>query len=255
MTSQLSQLELDALIRSLAVNRGKAVSLLLGAGASISSGMPSAERCIWEWKQDIFATNNPALRDSVGEISLPGTKRRIQDWLDKRGGYPPNSSLLEYSMYAQACFPTSTDRRSYFQNYVRTAIPFIGYRLLPLLARVGLIRTLWTTNFDGLPARACSAAGVSCLEIGIDSQHRIGLVPASGDLRVVSLHGDYRYDNLKNTTAELRSQETELCKELVADLRDHDLLVIGYPNTLSRHRFQVDPGPVAPHRNRVDEFS
>jgi hypothetical protein len=217
--------------------------------------MPSAERCIWEWKQDIFATNNPALRDSVGEISLPGTKRRIQDWLDKRGGYPPNSSLLEYSMYAQACFPTSTDRRSYFQNYVRTAIPFIGYRLLPLLARVGLIRTLWTTNFDGLPARACSAAGVSCLEIGIDSQHRIGLVPASGDLRVVSLHGDYRYDNLKNTTAELRSQETELCKELVADLRDHDLLVIGYPNTLSRHRFQVDPGPVAPHRNRVDEFS
>ena len=228
MSSQPSQLELDALVRSLAVNRGKSISLLVGAGASISSGMPSAERCIWEWKQDIFATNNPALRESVGEISLAGTKRRIQDWLDKRGGYLPNLDPSEYSIYAQACFPTSTDRRSYFQNYVRAAVPFIGYRLLPLLARVGLIRTLWTTNFDGLPARTCAAGGISCLEVGIDSQHRIALVPASGDLRIVSLHGDYRYDELKNTTAELQSQETELRKELVADLCDHDLLVIGY---------------------------
>jgi hypothetical protein len=228
MNSQPSQLELDALVRSVAVNRGKSISLLLGAGASISSGIPSAERCIWEWKQDIFATNNPALRESVGEISLAGTKRRIQDWLDRRGGFPPNFSPSEYSFYAQACFPTSTDRRSYFQNYVRAAVPFIGYRLLPLLARVGLIRTLWTTNFDGLPARTCAAGGVSCLEVTIDSQHRIALVPASGDLRVVSLHGDYRYDELKNTTAELQLQEAELRKELVADLRDHDLLVIGY---------------------------
>jgi hypothetical protein len=190
--------------------------------------MPSAERCIWEWKQDIFATNNPTLRESVGEISLAGTKRRIQEWLDRRGGYPPNFDPSEYSVYAQACFPTSTDRRSYFQNYVRAAVPFIGYRLLPLLTRVGLIRTLWTTNFDGLPARACAARGVSCIEVGIDSQHRIALVPASGDLRVVSLHGDYRYDELKNTATELQSQEAELHKELVADLRDHDLIVIGY---------------------------
>lgn len=228
MNSQPSQLELDALVRSLAVNRGKSISLLLGAGASISSGMPSAERCIWDWKQDIFATNNPALRESVGEISLAGTKRRIQDWLDRRGGYPPNLDPSEYSVYAQACFPTSTDRRSYFQNYVRAAVPFVGYRLLPLLARIGMIRTLWTTNFDGLAARACGAGGVSCLEVGIDSHHRIALIPASGDLRIVSLHGDYRYDKLKNTTAELQLQETELRQELVTDLCDHDLLVIGY---------------------------
>jgi hypothetical protein len=221
-------LELDALVRSLAVNRGKSISLLLGAGASISSGMPSAERCIWEWKQDIFATNNPALRESVGELSLPGTKRRIQEWLDRRGGFPPNADTSEYAVYAQACFPTSTDRRSFFQNYVRSAAPFIGYRLLPLLSKIGLIRTVWTTNFDGLAARACAAGNVSCIEVGIDTQHRVGLVPSLGNLRVVSLHGDYRYDELKNTTAELQQQETGLQDELVVDLRDHDLLVIGY---------------------------
>ena len=213
--------------------------------------MPSAERCVWEWKQDIFATNNPALRESVGEISLGGTKRRIQDWLDRRGGYPPNSDPSEYAFYAQACFPTSTDRRSFFQKYVRAAAPFTGYRLLPLLTKVGLVRTLWTTNFDGLPARACAAEGISCLEIGIDSQHRTALVPASGDLRVVSLHGDYRYDELKNTTNELQLQEAELCRELVADLRDHDLLVIGYSGRDSSLMFALMDAYVGPSAARL----
>lgn len=98
--SKFHRLELDALIRALAVNRGRSLSMLMGAGASISSGMPSADRCIWEWKQDIFATNNPTLRESVGEISLAGTKRRIQEWLDRRGAtlvvvaLPSTRSLL-----------------------------------------------------------------------------------------------------------------------------------------------------------------
>ena len=213
---------------ALAVNRGKTLSMLLGAGASISSGMPSADRCIWEWKQDIFATNNPTLRESVGEISLAGTKRRIQDWLDRRGGYPRSGSPSEYPFFAEACFPTPTDRRSFFQQYVRLATPFLGYRLMPLLVKDGLLRTVWTTNFDGLPARACAAANVPCVEVGIDTKHRVSLVPVTGDLRVVSLHGDYRYDALKNTTAELQAQEAELRMELVFELRDHDLLVLGY---------------------------
>jgi hypothetical protein len=222
------RLELDALVRALAVNRDKPLSMLLGAGTSISSGMPSADRCIWEWKRDIFSTNNPTLRESVGEISLAGTKRRIQEWLDHRGGYPRMDSLGEYSFFAEACFPTPTDRRSFFQRYVKLAVPFLGYRLIPLLVKNGLFRTLWTTNFDGLPARACAAANVPCVEVGIDTQHRVSLVPSPGYLRVVSLHGDYRYDALKNTTSELQSQEAELKRELIFELRDHDLLVLGY---------------------------
>ena len=140
--SDSPRLELDALIRAIAVNGGRPFILLLGAGASISSGMPSAERCIWEWKQDIFATNNPTLRESVGEISLAGTKRRIQEWLDRRGGYPRSGSLDEYSFFAEACYPTASDRRSFFQQYVKRAVPFLGYRLLPLLVKKGSLRTV-----------------------------------------------------------------------------------------------------------------
>jgi hypothetical protein len=48
------KIAIDAFIRSIDINKKRPICLLLGAGASISSGMPSAERCIWEWKREIF---------------------------------------------------------------------------------------------------------------------------------------------------------------------------------------------------------
>ena len=225
---EVQRLSVDAFVRSLAVNRGRPVCLLLGAGASISSGMPSAQRCIWEWKQDIFITNNPTLRESVGELSLPGTKFRIQRWLDQRGNYPVADSAEEYSFYARECYPTGQDRRSFFQSYIAQAKPHTGYRLLPLLVKAGLVRTVWTANFDGLVARTCSADNLVCVEVGIDTVHRATRPHAQGELRVISMHGDYRYDDLKNTTDELQHQEAELRTELLHELRDYDLVVIGY---------------------------
>lgn len=227
-TKDCGYLSVDAFVRSLAVNRGRPVCLLLGAGASISSGMPSAQRCIWEWKQDIFITNNPTLRESVGELSLPGTRRRIQRWLDQRGSYPAADSPEEYSFYARECYPTGQDRRSFFQSYVAQSKPYTGYRLLPLLTKAGLVRSVWTTNFDGLISRACAAANIVCIEVGIDTVHRATRPHTQGELRVVSMHGDYRYDDLKNTSVELQNQEADLRTEFLHELRDYDLVVIGY---------------------------
>ena len=39
---------LDAFVRSVAVSQGTPRAFFLGAGTSISSGIPSAQRCIWE---------------------------------------------------------------------------------------------------------------------------------------------------------------------------------------------------------------
>lgn len=223
-----NHISVDAFIRTIAVNKNRPLCLILGAGASISSGMPSAQRCIWEWKRDIFVTNNPTLRDAVGELSLPGTKQRIQKWLDQRGQYPKADSPEEYSFYAAACYPTGRDRRSFFQSYIAESKPHTGYSLLALLAKAGCIRTVWTTNFDSLVARACAASNVVCVEVGIDTQQRAMRAHSQGELRQVSLHGDYRYDDLKNTEQELQQQESELKSELLHELADHDLAVIGY---------------------------
>ena len=47
-------LEYAAFLRSFKRNIDVPHSFLLGAGASISSGVQSAYDCIWEWKKDIF---------------------------------------------------------------------------------------------------------------------------------------------------------------------------------------------------------
>jgi hypothetical protein len=44
----------------------------------------------------------------------------------------------------------------------------------------------------------------------------------------VSMHGDYRYDLLKNTAKELQEQEAALRSALVAELKDTSMVVCGY---------------------------
>src|ERR1700722_12873404 len=112
-------LPIDALIRLMSIDPNRKFSILLGAGASLTSGMPTAQRCIWEWKREIFITRNPTLKDAVGEISLQGTQRRIQQWLDQTRGFPKEGAPEEYSVYAEQCFPTQQARRSFFANYVK----------------------------------------------------------------------------------------------------------------------------------------
>ena len=220
-------LSLDAFVRSVGVQRSP-FAFFLGVGASTTSGIPSAEMCIWEWKRQIFLTNNPGLEDQFAELSLEGVRRKIQQWLDRQGDYPKEGASEEYGFYIKRCFPITSDRSAFFQQKVRDAHPHIGYRLLCHLAEADLVRTVWSTNFDGLPARAAAACTLTAREVGIDSQNRISRAASAGELQCVSLHGDYRYDDLKNTPEELQTQEAALRQVLVDDVRSTSLIVCGY---------------------------
>lgn len=221
-------LSLDAFVRSIGVKRTTPHALFLGAGASISSGIPSAEACIWEWKRNLFLTNNPGLEEQFSELSLPSVQRRIQRWLDTQGTFPEEGAEGEYGFYIRECFPIADDRRAYFQQKVRGAQPHVGYRLLCHLALADIVRTVWSTNFDGLPARAAANFSLSPLEIGIDTQSRLPRQAGKGELLCVSLHGDYRYDELKNTPEELQRQEKALRDALIDEMRQRPLIVCGY---------------------------
>jgi hypothetical protein len=222
-------LDLDALVRSIGINRVTTHALLLGAGASISSGVPSAASCIWEWKRAIFLTNNPGLEVQFAELSLPAVRTKIRRWLDRQGKFPPEGAREEYGVFIKECFPIADDRRSFFGEKVRQAVPYIGYRLMVKLAEAGIIHSVWTPNFDGLAAKAASQSKIiSAVEVGIDSQDRLFRKPTRNELVCVSLHGDYRYDALKNTSQELQQQEKMLRDALVEQLKDVPLLVSGY---------------------------
>ncbi|MCY4080277.1 MAG: SIR2 family protein [Caldilineaceae bacterium] len=226
-TSDLS-LPLDAFVRSIKVRRNTPHSLFLGAGASVSSGVPSAEGCIWEWKRDIFLTNNSGLEEQFSELSLPSVRNRIQSWLDSQGMFPERDAKEEYGFYIQECFPIPDDRRAFFQEKIQSAKPHLGYLLLSHLAKADLVRSVWSTNFDRLAARAVQQENVTPIEIGLDSLGRLSRRVSKGELLCVSLHGDYRYDRLKNTTEELQEQESELTSALVSAIRENPVIVCGY---------------------------
>ena len=63
---------------------------------------------------------------------------------------------------------------------------------------------------------------------GDNCQQRLYRNPGEGEMPCVSLHGDYRYDALKNTLGELKDQEDELRRALEQALRTHPALVCGY---------------------------
>jgi hypothetical protein len=220
-------LPLDAFVRSVGITSTSSHAFLIGAGASMSSGVPTAYRCIWEWKRQIFLTNNHGLEKEFGELSLPSVQDRIQRWLDSRG-FPPRDDPSEYGDYIERCYPIAEHRRRYFERLVQRAKPHIGYRLLCLLAQDHIVRSVWTTNFDGLTARAAADSSLTPVEIGFDCRERVVRQPARGELLCVSLHGDYRYDKLKNTEQELLRQDEVLRAALTSELTSTSLIVTGY---------------------------
>lgn len=223
----VSFLSIDEFARAVGVNKHSPHALFLGAGASLSSGMPSAASCVNEWKRSIYISNNPLLNEHVAEISLPSVRARIDHWLRANGIWPADGQD-DYGYFIERCHPIPANRSRVFDSWIRAARPHTGYQLLALLAESQLFRSVWTTNFDGLVAKATANSRLSTIEIGIDCQHRAFRQPSLSELVCVSMHGDYRYDRLANTPAELQAQEKHLKAALINTLAAHSLVVSGY---------------------------
>lgn len=221
-------LDYDAFIRSIKRNKDTTHAFLLGAGASISSGIQSATDCIWEWKRDIFTTKNPTLAGLYNNIKTDSVRDSIQNWIDSEGNYPKRSSHEEYTFYANKAYPIPDDRRKYFQSLCEKKEPYIGYRLLMLLAECGIVKSVWSTNFDGLVVKAAYQANLTPIEIALDSVDRIYRNDSKNELLSVALHGDYKYGELKNTEQELDNQNDVFSQTLIRYLQDKNLIILGY---------------------------
>ena len=98
-------LQLDEFLRSIKQNIDTPHSLLLGAGASIESGIPSAADCIWEWKREIYLSNNPGVIGDFDNSKSESVRRLIQQWLDAQNIYPAENAADEYSFFAEKTYP------------------------------------------------------------------------------------------------------------------------------------------------------
>ncbi len=221
-------LEYGEFISSVRQNRDSKFGFLLGAGTSLSSGVQSASDCIWDWKREIYCRYNENHRINFPDARSKFAKSQIQKWLDAQGGYPALGAEEEYVFYAEKAHPIASDRVRYFNSLIHDKVPYVGYRLLCLLNKYSIVESVWTTNFDGMAERAAHQMNITPKVITLDNQQDIYRTISNTELMCISLHGDYKYSTLKNTSSELDNQSEVFCQVMTYYFTTRHLVVLGY---------------------------
>ena len=234
MSSQREMTSSD-LALSLSV-RARSYAWFIGAGASAAAGVPTAFNMILDFKTQLFCSATGISRREIDPTD-PLWNQRITSYFDNSHGLPANGDPEEYAAAFEAVFPDAADRRQYIAECVRRGTPTFGHRLVAAMITSGQMQCVFTTNFDPLieqsvtvadellPADQRAHLAVSTLD-SVEIARRS--VNESDWPLLVKLHGDYQSTRLKNTTAELQTQEENLRSVLVDVVNRFGLVVVGY---------------------------
>ena len=212
-------------------NRAPNVMWFLGAGASASAGVQTAGHMIWDFKRTLFSTAQKVPVRRIPDLGDEAVRARIHSYLDAEPGNPKRDSEAEYSHYFERVHPTEADRRRCMEQMIRGSQPSFGHRVLALLLRYSRVNLVWTTNFDRLVENALAAQnrGEAPVVGTLDTPHvALDAINENRWPVVVKLHGDYQSRRLKNTSAELQTQDDVLRRSLVNACRRFGLAVVGY---------------------------
>ena len=224
-------MSLDEFLRLFPI-RCSSLAWFLGAGASASARLPTAGDLIWRFKRTLYCTSTKVNPRSCDDLGNQVVRERLQAYLDSTRRYPAADSSEEYASYFELTYPDPADRRRFIETMLHGATPAYGHHILAVLMKAGRVRLVWTTNFDRLveDAAAASYGSTSALTVStIDSSSVALRALNEGRWPVLGkLHGDFQSVALKNTTEELKTQESALRAALVESCKRFGLIVAGY---------------------------
>src|SRR5271169_1480221 len=113
----------SSFIRSFEVKPKGALAFLIGAGASVHAGIPSAGQLIWEFKRRLYCDDKGILPEKYRDLQSEKTQNEIQSHFNGRPGFPSLGSSDEYSFYFEKCYPESQDRKNFLQLRVEGKPP------------------------------------------------------------------------------------------------------------------------------------
>lgn len=186
-------------------------SLLLGSGASFTSGVRTAEDMISGWR---------------GELFRRAEDDDYQDWLSGQEWYDDED---EYSLLFESVYDQPSQRRTYIEQCIKDARPGWGYVYLTNLLSKKFFDVVFTTNFDDLINEACYLYSEDLRPIVAAHDSAIqGVRLTSRRPKIIKVHGDFLYDNIKNTLGELEVLEVNTKRKLAQFAQEYGLVVIGY---------------------------
>jgi predicted HTH transcriptional regulator len=199
--------------------------LLLGAGASLRSGIPLAGGVVervarWAYRREHGWTEEHPLHRSDW---VP--------WLEEKSWY--NRSLDpadNYPYVVEHLLRPRQSRKEFFQHLLRPQVdPSPGYEKLVEFLHLGTIQTVLTTNFDSILPRMQAIKGrphyLTSIQIPADL---VKFSTSPPNPQLVYLHGSIEHYTDQNLVEEVQTLNPQLVERLLPLLRDHPLIVVGY---------------------------
>jgi predicted HTH transcriptional regulator len=200
---------------------------LLGAGASVTSGIPVTNEIVSKAAKWAYA-NHFAKDPSDPRI----TRSDWYPWLKQNYTWfkedVPLSDL--YPDAVDSLLQPKTERKKFWVELLNPDIkPSVGYQRLVELMHVKLITTVLTTNFDECIKKAKNEN---------NKPHHIDEVRTPSDYNIISssplfpllvfLHGDVNNYSDRNVMEEISNMDAALVDRIIPLLKDHPLVVVGY---------------------------
>lgn len=206
-------------------------SIFLGAGASVASGIKTGGNLVKEWRKETYEKDGLDYYQGLENYNLEDreekARERAVEYLIKKHGvwYNPQN---EYSSLFERKFDLPVQRRRFVEDLVDSHLPSIGYLYLITLINNNYFNTIFTTNFDDLINEAFyQFSNTRPLLCAHDSAVSSISVVAKRP-KIIKLHGDYLFDDIKNTIKETESLEQNIKQKFIEFTKDNGLIVVGY---------------------------
>jgi SIR2-like protein len=200
--------------------------VLLGAGASLKSGIPLSEQLVE------IAARWAYCRDHGLHPDDPNVVRSDWfQWLQERAWYRTDLGPADnYSAVVDELLQPRQARKDFFLRVIKPGVPAsAGYQRLLKLVEEGFVDTILTTNFDTVFPDLCSTH---------QRPHHMDIVRTPADHTMLStvpqypqyvfLHGTVEHYTDQNSLREVQRLDESLVARLTPLLRDRPLVVIGY---------------------------
>lgn len=190
-------------------------SVFLGSGASVTSGVRSGQVLVNSWMDECIKMEN---KDNLTKEEY-FSPSHAPEWFDPANPY---SSLFEHR------YDLQRQRRIFVEHEVAGKTPSLGYAYLVNMIENGFFNTVFTTNFDDLLNEAFYQYSNNRPIVCAHDSSISGVSVTSDRPKVIKLHGDYLFDNIKTTLRETESLETNMRLKFQEFAKDYGLIVVGY---------------------------
>lgn len=190
-------------------------SVFLGSGASVTSGVRSGQALVNSWMDECIKMEN---KDNLTKEEY-FSPSHAPEWFDPANPY---SSLFEHR------YDLQRQRRIFVEHEVAGKTPSLGYAYLVNMIENGFFNTVFTTNFDDLLNEAFYQYSNNRPIVCAHDSSISGVSVTSDRPKVIKLHGDYLFDNIKTTLRETESLETNMRLKFQEFAKDYGLIVVGY---------------------------